>query len=177
MTVQYFFRVPSLRLRRDRAPCHASSGFTLIELLVVLAILGVLTHLLLPTAQLTYQRHKEDELRRVLREIRHGIDAYKRAGDEGHILKKAGTTGYPPDLNTLVEGVSDQRDPEHHKMYFLRRIPRDPLNHDAHLSNSETWGKRSYASDADNPQEGDDVYDVYSTSADTGLNGVPYKQW
>jgi general secretion pathway protein G len=159
-----------------RAPAHRA-GFTLIELMVTLAIMGVLAVIVLPVAEVSVQRGKEQELRRALYEIRQGIDAYKRASDDGRIVKLAGTTGYPKDLDILVEGLPDQRDPKHPKIFFLRRVPRDPMNPKAGLSASESWGKRSYASEADNPQEGDDVYDVYSTSTRTGLNGVPYNKW
>lgn len=144
---------------------------------MTLAILGVLAVLALPLAQVEIQRGKEQDLRRALREIRHGIDDYKRAAGEGRILNPAGSTGYPKDLDVLVKGVVDQRDPKHPKIFFLRRIPRDPMQAVDAISDAGSWGKRSYASEASDPQEGDDVYDVHSTSTKIGLNGVAYSKW
>jgi general secretion pathway protein G len=112
-----------------------------------------------------------------LREIRKGIDAYKQAFDDGRMTKTVDESGYPPSLKVLVDGVSDTKSADKRKIYFLRRIPRDPMSSDANSSPEETWGLRSYESDADNPSEGRDVFDVYSKSAGVGLNRVPYKQW
>ena len=156
---------------------RAAPGFTLIELLVTLAILALLGTLVLPVAEVTVQRRDEQELRRALREIRAGLDAYKKAGDEGRVSKAADASGYPERLELLVEGVPDLRSPKQANIYFLRRLPRDPFNPDAELSDAATWGKRSYASEPDEPKEGDDVYDVYSTSQRIGLNGIPYIKW
>jgi general secretion pathway protein G len=153
-----------------------SAGFTLIELVVTLFILGILASAAVPMAQLAFKRHKEEELRRALYTIRDAIDAYKKACDEGHIEKAPVDSGYPPDLQILVKGIVDATDPSGRKMYFLRRIPADPLN--ASVDEAErSWGKRSYASEADDPKEGADVYDIYSQSGEVGLNGIPYKDW
>ena len=152
-------------------------GFTLIELLVTLAILGVLASITVPVAQVAMQRSQEQELRRALREIRHGIDAYQQASSDGRISRQLGRNGYPATLDILVEGVPNQRDPKRSKIFFLRRIPRDPFNPDTAISEADSWSKRSYASEANAPQEGDDIYDVYSSSSKLGLNGVPYAKW
>jgi general secretion pathway protein G len=145
-------------------------GFTLIELLITVAIVALLASVALPLAEVTVQRNKEKDLRHALREVREAIDAYKRLADEGAIEKKPDTSGYPATLATLVEGVADKRKPDAPKIYFLRRVPIDPMS-------GEEWGLRSYASSAGEPQPGKDVYDVYTKSDGTGLNGVPYRQW
>ncbi len=154
-------------------------GFTLIELLVTVTIVALLSTIAVPMAELAWQRTKEQELRWNLREIRNAIDAYKQAVDDGRIILSAEQSGYPPSLKTLVEGVEDARSPDEKKakIYFLRRIPRDPLDSDTTKPAEETWGKRSYASSADAPEEGDDVFDVYSLSPGTGINGIPYRDW
>ena len=153
------------------------SGFTLIELLITVAIVGLLASVALPLTELAVQRSKEQELRIALREIRTGIDAYKKAWDEGRIQKSLDDSGYPKKLEVLAEGVEDFKSPKRVKMYFLRRVPRDPMMRDTRSAAAETWGKRAYKSPPDEPQEGDDVYDVYSLSTGVGLNNVPYREW
>ena len=153
-------------------------GFTLIELVVTVAIVALLATAAVPSAQLLYQRQREGELRASLRTLRTAIDAYKLASDTGRIKKKLDRTGYPPDLASLVDGVDDASSPrEGAKIYFLRRLPRDPFWPDATTPAAETWGLRSYASPPDDPRPGDDVFDVHSLSPRTGLNGVPYRDW
>jgi general secretion pathway protein G len=152
-------------------------GFTLIEIAVVVAIIGVLAAVAVPVAELAAQRSREQQLRQSLRQIRSGLDAYKRAYDQGRILQKVGASGFPPTLEALVEGIEDARNPAKAKIYFLRRLPRDPLATDSSIPAADTWGKRAYASPPDSPQQGDDVFDVYSLSGRTGLNGIPYREW
>ena len=145
-------------------------GFTLVELVITVAIVALLASVALPLAEVTVQRNKEKDLRHALREIRGAIDAYKKAADDGAIERKADESGYPPTLAALVEGVADKRKTDGTKLYFLRRVPADPLT-------GEDWGLRSYASSPTEPQAGKDVFDVFSKSDQKGLNGTAYREW
>jgi general secretion pathway protein G len=152
-------------------------GFTLIELLITVAIVSLLASIALPLSELSFQRAKEQELRRSLREIREALDAYKRHVDEGRIRRAADGSGYPATLMVLVEGAEDLKSPAKARLRFLRRIPRDPMAGDERAPAESTWGLRSYDSPLEDPRPGKDVFDVYSLSAATGLNGIPYKDW
>lgn len=154
-----------------------STGFSLIELVVTLAILALLASVAVPFAQLVQQRHKETELRDALRQIRTALDTYRQGVKEGRIEAAADASGYPPNLDALWQGVADKTRPDASKLYFLRRLPRDPFYPDAAAPPADTWGLRSYASPPDAPSPGRDVFDVYSLSSQTGLNGVPYREW
>ena len=145
-------------------------GFTLIEMVITVAIVALLASVALPLAEVTVQRNKEKDLRVALREIRGAIDAYKRAADDGMIERKADETGYPPTLAALVQGVDDKKKTDGSKIYFLRRVPVDPVS-------GEDWGLRSYASSPTEPQPGKDVFDIYSRSAERALNGTAYREW
>lgn len=160
----------------ERRHASAVRGFTLIELLVTVVIVGILASVALPLSELSRQRAKESELRQDLREMRTAIDAYKHAGDEGRIQVSVDQSGYPPNLSVLVDGVTDAKSADSRKIYFLRRIPRDPFA-DGDVDAGASWGKRSYDSPPDAPHEGKDVYDVYSLSDGIGLNGIPYRKW
>ena len=151
-------------------------GFTLIELLVTVAIVAILASVAIPLSALSQQRAKEQELRLALREIRTAIDAYKQAVDEGRVARSLDQSGYPPRLSMLVEGVKDVKSPVDKQIYFLRRLPKDPFDENSADAES-SWGKRSYDSPPDAPRYRKDVFDVYSLSERTGLNGVPYREW
>lgn len=155
-------------------PVH---GFTLIELMVTVAIVSVLATALLPLGELQARRAREQELRHALWQIRGALDAYKRAGDEGRIPRRSGASGYPPDLNVLADGVPDASRPDGARIYFLRRLPRDPFHPNVEDPAARTWGLRAYASPPDQPAEGEDVFDVYSRAEGTGLNGIAYREW
>jgi len=143
-------------------------GFTLMELIVATAILTILTGMAIPMARIGIKRERERELRHDLWEMRDAIDRYKDAADRGAFQIKVGSEGYPPDLETLVNGV----DVGGKKVRFLRRIPVDPMT-----GNAE-WGTRSLQDDPDSDSSGgDNVFDVYTKSTGTGLDGTEYKSW
>jgi general secretion pathway protein G len=155
-------------------------GFTLIELVITVLIVAILGSAAMPMIQLNVKRSKETELRRSLWQLRDAIDAYKKAADEGVIETKIDQTGYPPNLTVLVEGVENLKDPDGRKIKFLRRIPIDPMLSKEQINTEDvttSWGLRSYASDSNNPEAGEDVYDIYSLSKEVGINGVPYAKW
>ena len=159
------------RVRRVRA----AGGFSFIELLIVSTILMIIASAVMPLARVTSQRTKEAELRRTLREIRTAIDKYKDAVDLGQIPStelKLGSEGYPPDLETLVEGVPVANDASGRKLKFLRRVPIDPM------TNSTDWGQRSYQDRPDSVSwGGQNVFDVFTKSTGVGLDGTKYKDW
>jgi general secretion pathway protein G len=150
-------------------------GFSFIELLVVTSIILVLAGAVMPLARITLQREREIELRRALREMRTAIDKYKDAVDQGQIGgtdNQLGSEGYPPDLDTLVEGVTAAGDASGRKLKFLRRIPVDPM------TRSSEWGLRSYQDAPDSRSwGGKNVFDVYSRSDGTALDGTKYRDW
>jgi general secretion pathway protein G len=150
-------------------------GFTFIEVLVVTSIILVLAAAVMPLARITLQREREIELRRALREMRTAIDKYKDAVDQGQIGgtdNQLGSEGYPPDLDTLVEGVTAAGDASGRKLKFLRRIPVDPM------TRSSEWGLRSYQDAPDSRSwGGKNVFDVYSRSDGTALDGTKYRDW
>jgi general secretion pathway protein G len=144
------------------------SGLTLVELIVTVAIVGILATMALPVAKFQVKREKERQLRRDLWEMRDAIDRYKDAADRGAIQIKADSMGYPPDLQTLVDGV----DVQDKKVRFLRSIPMDPM------TNSTDWGERSNQDDADSDTwGGQNVFDVYTKSYGVGLDGSKYSTW
>lgn len=152
-------------------------GFTLIELAVALALVGLLAYVSVPLYEVAATRTKESELRSALRELRAAIDAYKAAADSGAIPKGVTASGYPPSLEALVAGVESTRDAGGRRLVFLRRIPRDPFAPDPREPPARQWALRSYGSPPDDPQPGDDVFDVASRSKRIGSNGVAYREW
>jgi general secretion pathway protein G len=154
-----------------------AGGFTFIEVLITVAIVAALASIALPLSEVAIQRGKETQLRRALQQIRDAIDAYKRASDEGRIVRSTDQSGYPPTLKVLVDGVTDARNPTGAKIYFLRRIPRDPMHREQDTPPESTWGLRSYESTWNDPKPGKDVFDVYSRSDRLGLNRLRYREW
>ncbi len=158
-----------------RQPLASASGFTFVEVLIVSAMLLILAGAAMPLAKVTIQRQREIELHRALREMRLAIDKYKDAVDTGQIAAtdvKLGSEGYPPDLQTLVDGVNKAGDASGAKLKFLRRIPTDPITH------STEWGLRSYQDAPDTKSwGGQNVYDVYCKSEAKALDGTTYRDW
>lgn len=152
-------------------------GFTLIEMVVTLGLVGLLALVSLPLYEVSSVRLRESDLRLALRQIRTAIDAYKAAADTGMITRSAGDSGYPPNLEVLVNGVDNAADVTQAKLIFLRHMPRDPFQPDASLPAERTWKLRSYGSPPDDPRPGTDVFDVTSSSPHKGMNGIPYKDW
>ncbi|MNQ42221.1 hypothetical protein D3C85_559220 [compost metagenome] len=152
------------------------AAFSLIELVIAMAIISLLASMAAPLAETVIRRGKEQELKAALHLIRDAIDAYKLAADAGHIEKSVSSSGYPASLQMLVDGARDLRSIKGERLYFLRRIPRDPFA-DARLAPEENWGLRSYSSPANDPRPGADVFDVYSLADGDGLNGTPYREW
>jgi general secretion pathway protein G len=154
-----------------------ASGFTLIELLVTLVLVGLLASISVPLYEVTSTRLREAELRAALRQIRTAIDAHKAAVDAGLIAKGATESGYPPSLEILVQGIDPQYPGSGRRLVFLRQVPRDPFFLEQAAPAAQHWATRAYASRSDDPQPGDDVYDVSSRSDRVGLNGIPYREW
>jgi len=147
---------------------NPQSGLTLVELIITVAIIAILASAAVPIARFQVKREKERELRRDLWEMRDAIDHYKDAAEKGGFITKVDSMNYPPDLQTLVDGV----DIQDKKVKFLRRIPVDPM------TNSTDWGLRSNQDDADSTTfGGQNVFDVYTKSTGTALNGTKYDTW
>ncbi len=161
--------------RATRNGLRSPRGYTLVEVIVVSAMIAVLASAIVPLTRVTVQREREVELRRVLREMRTAIDRFKDSVDAGQIPTtelEPGSEGYPPDLQTLVDGVPAANDASGRKLKFLRRIPIDPM------TNSTEWGLRSYQDKPDATSwGGKNVYDVYTTSSGTALDGTKYRTW
>jgi general secretion pathway protein G len=164
-------RTPHSELRSPRWAARSSKGLTLVELIATVTIISILAMGALPLAKISIKRQKELELRRALREMREAIDRYKDAADRGFIEVKLGTDGYPPDLETLVKGVT-QVNATDKKLRFLRRIPIDPM------TGKSEWAMRSSQDSPDSTSfGGQNVYDVYSKSAGTALDESKYSDW
>ena len=153
---------------RTSGACNPQSGLTLIELIIVVAIVSILASAALPIARFQVKRQRERELRRDLWEMRDAIDRYKDAADKGAFVTKADSFNYPPDLESLVKGVDVQTK----KIKFLRRIPIDPM------TGTAEWGLRSNQDEPDSDSfGGQNVFDVYTKSYGTALDGTKYSTW
>jgi general secretion pathway protein G len=149
---------------------RSDAGYTLAELVMVAALIALLSTIVLPVAKFTVKRSKEADLRLALRQMRTAIDEHKRLSDQGMIPVKLGGEGYPESLEVLVEGVDLVG--QERKQRFLRRIPIDPMTGEAE------WGLRSYQDEPDSTSfGGQNVYDVFSLSDGTALDGTEYKDW
>jgi general secretion pathway protein G len=152
-------------------------GFSYVEIIFTVAIVALMATAVVPYVELTVTRKKEAELRQNLRQIRNALDEFKQAVTDGKIMMPADASGYPPNLEVLVDGFPNAQDPQQRPIYFLRRLPSDPMYEGTVENAADTWGKRSYDSPPDAPAEGKDVFDVFSLSEKSGLNGVPYNEW
>ncbi len=158
-------------------------GFTFIELVITLALVGLVSMMALPLYEVASTRMKEAELRQALRTVRAALDTYKAATDSGALKREPGQSGYPPSLELLTQtlDLASKPDPSgtlvSQRMVILRQMPRDPFNSDYQLPPEQTWATRAYASRSDDPQPGDDVFDISSKSSAVGLNGTPYATW
>jgi general secretion pathway protein G len=163
------------RVLQGRAKAARDDGFSFVELIVVTTIVLILASAVQPLAKVTITRQREVELRRALREMRTAIDKFKDAADAQMIPPtelRAGGEGYPPDLETLVDGVSVVNDATGRKLKFLRRVPKDPMTGEA------KWGLRSYQDRPDSTSwGGQNVFDVYTLSSGTALDGSKYRDW
>ncbi|HEV2297081.1 MAG TPA: type II secretion system protein [Candidatus Acidoferrales bacterium] len=157
--------------KRNRRATGLSAGMTLLELIVACGILVTMAGMAVPMARVTIKRQREAVLRYDLREMRDAIDRYKDAADHNLIRVEVGTEGYPPDLQTLVDGVDLAGAPDRH-VRFLRSIPLDPM------TGTKDWGMRSVQDDPDaDSWGGQDVFDVFTRSQGVALDGTNYKDW
>ncbi|MDD5543479.1 MAG: type II secretion system protein [Acidobacteriia bacterium] len=154
-----------------RSSARSTSAYSVVELIVAFTILSILVSAALPLLRVSIQRQRETDLRRALREMRDAIDRYKIASDQNLIEKKLDTEGYPPDLQTMVDGVPMLNTVDK-KLKFLRRIPKDPM------TGTTDWGLRSYQDDPESTSwGGQNVFDVYTKSTATALDGTKYSDW